>query len=84
MTLPLLRPGLFAGGTIVLIWSFTELGTPLMFDYYRVTPVQIFAQIGQVNGNAGPVRADGGDARSAAPPCTSSGSSCSAGGTTRP
>ncbi len=54
VTLPLLRPGLFAGGTIVLIWSFTELGTPLMFDYYRVTPVQIFAQIGQVNGNAIP------------------------------
>ena len=23
VTLPLLRPGLFAGGTIVLIWSFT-------------------------------------------------------------
>ncbi len=54
VTLPLLRPGLFAGGTIVLIWSFTELGTPLMFDYYRVTPVQIFEQIGQVNGNAIP------------------------------
>ena len=49
ITLPLMRPGLFAGGTIVLIWSFTELGTPLMFDYYSVTPVQIFAQIGQVN-----------------------------------
>ena len=49
ITLPLLRPGLFAGGTIVLIWSFTELGTPLMFDYYEVTPVQIFAQIGQIN-----------------------------------
>ena len=54
VTLPLLRPGLLAGGTIVLIWSFTELGTPLMFDYYRVTPVQIFQQIGQVNGNAIP------------------------------
>ena len=38
ITLPLMRPGLFAGGTIVLIWSFTELGTPLMFDYYHVTP----------------------------------------------
>jgi iron(III) transport system permease protein len=51
ITLPLMRPGLFAGGTIVLIWSFTELGTPLMFDYNRVTPVQIFQQIGQVNAN---------------------------------
>ena len=54
ITLPLMRPGLFAGGTIVLIWSFTELGTPLMFDYYAVTPVQIFAQIGQINGTPVP------------------------------
>src|SRR5205814_3870942 len=46
-----MRPGLFAGGTIVLIWSFTELGTPLMFDYYRVTPVQIFHRLAQVRGN---------------------------------
>lgn len=42
VTLPLIRPGLFAGATIVFIWSFTELGTPLMFDYQLVTPVQIF------------------------------------------
>src|SRR5947208_14357655 len=47
ITLPLLRPGLFAGATIVLIWSFTELGTPLMFDYYRVTPVQHFFRLKQ-------------------------------------
>src|SRR5207245_3717302 len=51
ITLPLMRPGLFAGGTIVLIWSFTELGTPLMFDYYHVTPSQIFVRINQVQGN---------------------------------
>ena len=51
ITLPLMRPGLFAGGTIVLIWSFTELGTPLMFDFYRVTPVQIFEQLNQVAGS---------------------------------
>ncbi len=42
VTLPLIRPGLFAGGTIVFIWSFTELGTPLMVDYMQVLPVQIF------------------------------------------
>jgi len=42
VTLPLARPGLFAGGTIVFIWSFNELGTPLMFDWAAVTPVQIF------------------------------------------
>jgi iron(III) transport system permease protein len=51
ITLPLIRPGLFAGCTLVLIWSFTELGTPLMFDYYTVTPVQIFHQLTDVADN---------------------------------
>lgn len=45
ITLPLIMPGIFAGATIVFIWSFTELGTPLMFDFYTVTPVQIFWDI---------------------------------------
>ena len=44
-----MRPGFFAGATIVMIWSFTELGTPLMFDFYQVTPVQIFFRLTQVN-----------------------------------
>ncbi|MGA3067776.1 MAG: iron ABC transporter permease [Tepidisphaeraceae bacterium] len=51
ITLPLLRPGLFAGCTLTLIWSFTELGTPLIFDFNTVTPVQIFWQITQVASN---------------------------------
>jgi iron(III) transport system permease protein len=42
VTLPLIRPGLFAGCTLVLIWSFTELGTPLIFEFYTVTPVQVY------------------------------------------
>ena len=54
ITLPLIRPGLFAGGTIVFIWSFTELGTPLMFDYYPVAPVQIFNGINDVGSSAQP------------------------------
>ncbi|MEM8876081.1 MAG: iron ABC transporter permease [Planctomycetota bacterium] len=45
VTLPLIRPGVFAGCTLVFIWSFTELGTPLMFDYDVVTPVQVFTMI---------------------------------------
>jgi iron(III) transport system permease protein len=53
IVLPLVRPGIFAGATIVLIWSFTELGTPLIFDYYRVTPVQIFYGLKEVE-NASP------------------------------
>lgn len=42
ITLPLITPGVFAGGTIVFIAAFTDLGTPLLLDYTRVTPVQIF------------------------------------------
>ncbi|MFW6059333.1 MAG: ABC transporter permease [Phycisphaeraceae bacterium] len=53
-TLPLILPGIFAGTTIVFIWSFTELGTPLMFDYYRVTPVQVFWGINEVAENPRP------------------------------
>jgi iron(III) transport system permease protein len=49
VTLPLIRPGLFAGCTLVLIWSFTELGTPLMFQFYDVTPVQVFNQITELD-----------------------------------
>ncbi len=51
VTLPLIRPGLFAGATLVLIWSFTELGTPLIFSYYTITPVQVFQQITDVATN---------------------------------
>jgi len=54
ITLPLIRPGLFAGGTIVFIWSFTELGTPLMFDLYEVTPVQVFNRIKEMEGSSVP------------------------------
>jgi iron(III) transport system permease protein len=54
ITLPLIRPGVFAGATIVFIWSFTELGTPLMFDYYAVAPVQIFYGLKEVENSATP------------------------------
>lgn len=54
ITLPLIIPGLFAGGTIVFIWSFTELGTPLMFDFYEVTPVQVFWKIQEVQSSPEP------------------------------
>lgn len=54
ITLPLVRPGIFAGGTIVFIWSFTELGTPLMFDYYRATPVQIFLGLREMQNSPRP------------------------------
>lgn len=54
ITLPLIRPGLFAGGTIVFIWSFTDLGTPLIFDYARVSAVQIYYGLEDIGGNPFP------------------------------
>ena len=51
ITLPMIQPGMFAGCTLVLIWSFTELGTPLMFNFYTITPVQVFEQITEVATN---------------------------------
>lgn len=54
ITLPLIMPGLFAGGTIVFIWAFTELGVPLVFDYDRVTAVQIFRSLNDLSDNPFP------------------------------
>jgi len=54
VTLPLIKPGLFAGGTIVFISGFTELGVPLIFDYSRLTSVQIFYGLKDIGGNPAP------------------------------
>jgi len=54
VTLPLIMPGVFAGGTIVFVWAFTEMGVPLLFDYDRVTAVQIFRSINDLSGNPFP------------------------------
>lgn len=54
ITLPLIMPGLFAGGTIVFIWAFTELGVPLVFDFDRVTSVQIFRSLNDLSENPFP------------------------------
>jgi iron(III) transport system permease protein len=54
VTLPMAMPGIFAGGTIVFIWAFTELGVPLVFDFERVTAVQIFRSLNDLSGNPFP------------------------------
>lgn len=54
ITFPLIMPGMFAGATIIFIWSFTELGVPLIFDFSRVTSVQIFEGIKDLSGNPFP------------------------------
>ncbi len=45
VTLPLIRPGLFAGGTIVFIWAFTDIGTPLIMGFNALAPVTVFKEI---------------------------------------
>ncbi len=42
VTLPLMMPGLYAGAILVALWAFTDLGTPLIFEYRNVMAVQIF------------------------------------------
>ena len=54
ITLPLIMPGLFAGGTIVFIWSFTELGTPLIMNYARCTPVQVWDSLKDIGSSKFP------------------------------
>lgn len=51
ITLPLMMPGLFAGAVVVFIWAFTDLGTPLVFEYRRVIPVQIFDRVTELGDN---------------------------------
>ena len=51
VTLPLILPGWFAGAIIVFIWAFTDLGTPLIFGFARVVPVQIFDSLNELNTN---------------------------------
>lgn len=54
ITMPLCMPGIFAGAAIVFIWSFTELGVPLVFDYTQVAPVQIYDGIKDLSDNPTP------------------------------
>jgi len=42
ITLPLVRPGVFAGASLVFIGAFTDLGTPLIFNFSATVPTQIF------------------------------------------
>jgi iron(III) transport system permease protein len=54
ITLPLIMPGLFAGGTIVFIAAFTELGTPLIMNYNRCASVQVFDALKEISSNPFP------------------------------
>ena len=52
--LPLIMPGLFAGGTLIFIWGFTELGTPLIMNFTRCTSVQVFDALKEIGSNPFP------------------------------
>ena len=54
ITLPLIMPGLFAGGTLVFITSFTELGTPLMLGVTRCAACQIYDEIKEISASPFP------------------------------
>ncbi len=51
ITFPLMLPGYFAGAVLVFIWSFTDLGTPLIFGHRNVVPVRIFENLQQIDIN---------------------------------
>ncbi len=54
ITLPLIMPGVFAGGTIIFIWGFTELGTPLIMNFTRCASVQVFDALKEIGSNPFP------------------------------
>ena len=51
VTFPLILPGYFAGAIIVFIWAFTDLGTPLVFEYRELVAVQIFNMVTDLHQN---------------------------------
>jgi len=51
ITFPLMMPGFFAGASIIFIWAFTDLGTPLLFGYRQVVAVQIFDRVSDIQEN---------------------------------
>lgn len=51
VVLPLSLPGFVAGGSLVFIGAFTDLGTPLIFSYQEVVAQQIFTLANEQNSN---------------------------------
>jgi len=51
ITFPLMLPGYFAGASIVFIFAFTDLGTPLILNYPLVIPRQVFHMAADIHSN---------------------------------
>ncbi len=49
--LPLYLPSTLAALALVFTWSFSELGTPLIFDYRMVLPVKLFNALDELHVN---------------------------------
>ncbi len=49
ITLPLIRPGIFAGASIVFIWSFTDIGTAAIVGYDDLAAITIFKEIAKAD-----------------------------------
>jgi iron(III) transport system permease protein len=45
ITFPLMLPGYAAGALLVFIWSFSDLGTPLMLQYFNLLAPQAYHRI---------------------------------------
>lgn len=45
ITFPLIMPGYAAGALLVFIWSFSDLGTPLMLQYFKLLAPQAYHRI---------------------------------------
>ena len=45
ITFPLMLPGYAAGALLVFIWSFSDLGTPLMLQYFKLLAPQAYTRI---------------------------------------
>ncbi|MCM8803962.1 MAG: iron ABC transporter permease [Candidatus Omnitrophica bacterium] len=51
ITFPLILPGYFSASSIIFIWSITDLGTPLIFEYNNLIAVRIYNNIKDINTN---------------------------------
>jgi len=48
--LPLITPGFIAGAVLVFIWSISDLGTPIVLNFYKFAPYLAFKDIADQEG----------------------------------
>lgn len=51
ITFPLILPGYFSACSIIFIWSITDLGTPLVFEFSNLISIKIFNSLKDINTN---------------------------------